>query len=140
VSIRRRTSLPFVLDENIGAVGDLVKGIAENAFDVINLKISKVGGLTKARQMRDLCVASGIPMTIEDTWGGDIVTATIAHLARSTPRKFCFTATDFNSYVTVTNADGAPRREQGFMTASDSPGLGITPKFDVLGQPVAVIA
>src|SRR5690606_12466037 len=140
ISIRRRTTLPFVLDENIGSVGDLVQGIAEDAFDVINLKISKVGGLTKARQMRDLCVSSGIPMTIEDTWGGDIVTATIAHLARSTPQKFCFTATDFNSYVTVSIAGGAPKREDGFMTASDAPGLGITPKFDVLGQPVAVIA
>lgn len=139
VSIRRRTSLPFVLDENIGTVGDLVKGISEDAFDVINLKISKVGGLTKARQMRDLCVASGIPMTIEDTWGGDIVTATIAHLARSTPQKFCFTATDFNSYVTVSIADGAPKRENGFMTASDAPGLGIEPKWDVLGEPVQVI-
>jgi len=139
VSIRRRTSLPFVLDENIGSVGDLVKGIAEDAFDVINLKISKVGGLTKARQMRDLCVSSGIPMTIEDTWGGDIVTATIAHLARSTPEKFCFTATDFNSYVTVPIADGAPQRVNGRMTASDAPGLGITPKFEALGELVLVI-
>src|SRR3569623_434789 len=139
VSIRRRTSLPFVLDENIGTVGDLVKGIAEDAFDVINLKISKVGGLTKAKLMRDLCVANGIPMTIEDTWGGDIVTATIAHLARSTPEKFCFTATDFYSFVTVPIADGAPQRVAGKMTAPDTPGLGITPKFDVLGEPVLVI-
>ena len=139
VSIRRRTSLPFVLDENIGSVGDLVTGIAEDAFDVINLKISKVGGLTKAKLMRDLCVAHGIPMTIEDTWGGDIVTATIAHLARSTPERFCFTATDFNSYVTVSIADGAPQRVNGTMTASDAPGLGIAPKFDVLGDPVLVI-
>lgn len=139
VSIRRRTALPFVLDENIGSVSDLVKGIAEDAFDVINLKISKVGGLTKARQMRDLCVSSGIPMTIEDTWGGDIVTATIAHLARSTPEPFCFTATDFNSYVTVSIADGAPHRDNGFMTAPDRPGLGVTPKWDVLGDPVQVI-
>ncbi len=139
VSIRRRTALPFVLDENIGSVGDLVKGISEDAFDVINLKISKVGGLTKARQMRDLCVSSGIPMTIEDTWGGDIVTASIAHLARSTPEAFCFTATDFNSYVTVSIADGAPKRDNGFMTAPDRPGLGIRPKWDVLGDPVQVI-
>ena len=139
VSIRRRTSLPFVLDENIGSVTDLLKGIAEDAFDVINLKISKVGGLTKAKLMRDLCVANGIPMTIEDTWGGDIVTATIAHLARSTPEKFCFTATDFNSYVTASIADGAPQRVAGKMTAPDTPGLGITPKFDVLGEPVLVI-
>src|SRR5690606_2344507 len=140
VSIRRRTSLPFVLDENIGSASDLLHGIADDAFDVINLKISKVGGLTKAKLMRDLCVAHSIPMTIEDTWGGDIVTATIAHLARSTPEKFCFTATDFNSYVTVPIADGAPQRENGFMTAPDTPGLGITPKWDVLGQPVQVIA
>jgi len=140
VSIRRRTTLPFVLDESIGSVGDLVRGLADDAFDVINLKISKVGGLTKARQMRDLCVAHGIPMTIEDTWGGDIVTATIAHLARSTPARFCFTATDFNSYVTVSIAEGAPARVDGCMTASDAPGLGVVPKFDVLGPPVMVIA
>ncbi|HZP20817.1 MAG TPA: cis-3-hydroxy-L-proline dehydratase [Bauldia sp.] len=139
VSIRRRTALPFVLDENIGSVGDLVRGIGEDAFDVINLKISKVGGLTKARQMRDLCVASGIPMTIEDTWGGDIVTATIAHLARSTPERFCFTATDFNSYGTVSIAEGAPQRVDGFMTTTDAPGLGIEPRWDVLGEPVLVV-
>jgi len=139
VSIRRRTALPFVMDENIGSVNDLTRGIAEDAFDVINLKISKVGGLTKAKLMRDLCVAHGIPMTIEDTWGGDIVTATIAHLARSTPERFCFTATDFNSYGTVDIAEGAPKRVNGTMTASDAPGLGITPLWDVLGQTEFVI-
>lgn len=136
VSIRRRTTLPFVLDEVIDGPGMLVRAIAEDAMDVINLKISKVGGLTKAKLMRDLCVASGIPMTIEDTWGGDITTATIAHLARSTPEEFCFSATDFNSYGTVTIASGAPRRIDGKMTAPDSPGLGVTPDFNVLGDHV----
>ncbi|WP_373086017.1 cis-3-hydroxy-L-proline dehydratase [Sneathiella sp.] len=139
VSIRRRTALPFILDEVIDGTDTLVRGIAEDAMDVINLKISKVGGLTRARLMRDLCVASGIPMTIEDTWGGDITTAAIAHLARSTPEKFCFSATDFNSYGTVTFAEGAPERVNGRMTAADRPGLGITPDFDLLGEPVLVI-
>ncbi len=137
VSIRRRTSLPFVMDEVIDTPNTLVKGIAEDAMDAINLKISKVGGLTKARQMRDLCVAHGIPMTIEDTWGGDITTAAIAHLARSTPAEFTFSATDFNSYGTVTIAEGAPQRKNGRMTAPDTPGLGVTPVFDALGEPVA---
>ncbi|TNE34899.1 MAG: mandelate racemase [Alphaproteobacteria bacterium] len=139
VSIRKRTSLPFILDEVIDGVGALVEGIAEDAMDVINLKISKVGGLTRARAMRDLCVASGIPMTIEDTWGGDITTAAIAHLARSTPEEFCFSATDFNSYGTVSIAEGAPERIKGRMTAPDRPGLGITPDFDRLGDPVLEI-
>ena len=136
LSIRRRTARPFILDEVIDGPGMLVRALAEDAMDVINLKISKVGGLTTARLMRDLCVAQGIPMTIEDTWGGDIVTATIAHLARSTPAPFCFSATDFNSYGTVDIADGAPKRVNGKMTASDRPGLGITPLFEVLGDPV----
>ncbi len=140
VSIRRRTALPFVLDEVIDGPDMLVRGLAEDAMDVINLKISKVGGLTRARLMRDLCVASGIPMTIEDTWGGDITTATIAHLARSTSEEFCFSATDFNSYGTVTIAEGAPQRVNGRMTASDRPGLGITPDWDVLGSPVFFIS
>ncbi len=136
VSIRRRTARPFVLDEVITGPADLVRGLSEDAMDIINLKISKVGGLTKARLMRDLCVASGIPMTIEDTWGGDIVTATIAHLARSTPEEFCFSATDFNSYGTREIATGAPKRVDGFMTASDAPGLGVVPLIDTFGAPV----
>jgi len=41
---------------------------SDHAADAINLKISKVGGLTKARALRDLATASGIPMNIEDTW------------------------------------------------------------------------
>jgi L-alanine-DL-glutamate epimerase-like enolase superfamily enzyme len=106
-------------------------------MDVINLKISKVGGLSKARQIRDLCVSLNIPMTIEDSWGGDIITAAIAHLAHSTPEAMRFSATDFNSYVSVQNASGAPQRESGHMVASDEPGLGITPNMDALGKAVA---
>jgi L-alanine-DL-glutamate epimerase-like enolase superfamily enzyme len=139
LSVRRRTARPFVLDEVIGDLDSLLRALSDDAMDIINLKISKVGGLTKARLLRDICVATGTPMTIEDTWGGDIVTAAIAHLARSTPEEFCFSATDFNSYGTVEIAAGAPRRVNGFMTASDAPGLGVSPHLDVLGSPVAVI-
>lgn len=140
LSVRRRTSRPFVLDEVVTGPDTLVRGLADDAMDIINLKISKVGGLTKAKLMRDMCVAAGIPMTIEDTWGGDIVTAAIAHLARSTPEEFCFSATDFNSYGTVDIATGAPKRVDGFMTASDAPGLGVEPILRVLGDAVLEVS
>ncbi|MDS1137256.1 cis-3-hydroxy-L-proline dehydratase [Nitratireductor indicus] len=136
LSIRNRTAKPFVMDENITGLDMLVRGLGDDAFDVINLKISKVGGLTKARTMRDVCVAHGIPMTIEDTWGGDIVTAAIAHLAQATPSDFVFSATDFNSYGTKTIAANAPKLDNGGMKAPSGPGLGIEPDFDVLGKPV----
>lgn len=134
--VRRHTNRPFVLDEVVDSLAMVVEGARDQAMDVINLKISKVGGLTKARQIRDLCVSLGIALTIEDTWGGDIITAAIAHLAHSTPPPLLFTATDFNSYVTVSNATGAPHRENGRMAAPLEPGLGVEPRWDVLGQPL----
>ena len=136
LAVRRHTDRPFVLDEVIDDIGMVVRGASDHAMDVINLKISKVGGLTPARQIRDLCVSLGIALTIEDTWGGDIVTAAIAHLAHSTPPEMLFTTTDFNSYVTLSIAEGAPQRKHGRMTTTDRPGLGIQPRMNVLGSPV----
>jgi L-alanine-DL-glutamate epimerase-like enolase superfamily enzyme len=140
LTIRRHCDHPFVLDEVIDSIDALLRGHADRAMDVVNLKISKLGGLTRTKQARDLCVSLGVAMTLEDSWGGDIITAAIAHLAHSTPPEFQFTATDFNSYVTVSIADGAPQRVQGRMTASLRPGLGITPKMDVLGKSVLEVA
>ena len=136
LSIRRRTNHPFVLDESIDGINALLRAAGDQAMDVVNIKIGKFGGLTRARQARDLCVSLGIAMTIEDSWGGDITTAAIAHLAHSTPAEFLFTATDFNSYVTVSTAEGAPKRDNGRMAASTAPGLGVTPIMDALGEPV----
>ena len=139
LSVRRRTDHPFVLDESVDSIATLLRAHGDQAMDVVNLKISKLGGLTMARQARDLCVQMGIAMTIEDTWGGDIVTAAIAHLAHSTPEEFRFTATDFNSYVTRPIAEGAPKRLNGRMSASLEPGLGVKPIADVLGRPVLTV-
>ena len=139
LTIRRHCDHPFVLDEVIDSIDPLLRGHADRAMDVVNLKISKFGGLTKIRQARDLCVSLGIAMTVEDSWGGDITTAAIAHLAHSTPTELLFTSTDFNSYVTVSTAEGAPRRTNGRLSASTAPGLGIEPRMDVLGDPVVVV-
>jgi L-alanine-DL-glutamate epimerase-like enolase superfamily enzyme len=139
LSVRRHTDHPFVLDENIDGLDVLLRARADAAMDVVNLKISKFGGLTRTAQARDLCVSMGIAMTIEDSWGGDITTAAIAHLAHSTPTELLFTTTDFNSYVTVSFADGAPQRVNGRMAASKKPGLGVAPKMDVLGAPLVSV-
>jgi L-alanine-DL-glutamate epimerase-like enolase superfamily enzyme len=136
LAVREHTNRPFVLDEVIDGLDMVVRAAHDRAADVINLKISKVGGLTKARQIRDLCCSLGIAMTIEDTWGGDIVTAAIAHLAHSTPERYLFSSTDFNSYLTVAFADGAPQRAMGRLAASREPGLGVRPNLKQLGKPV----
>lgn len=137
-SVRERICLPFILDESVDGIEMLIRGYCDHAMDIVNLKISKVGGISRARQIRDLCISLGIPMTIEDSWGGDIITAAIAHLAHSTPQIFRFSSTDFNGYVGVSNAHGAPNRVNGKMQASDAPGLGVQLNREVVGDPVAI--
>src|SRR5438552_12487260 len=72
--VRRLTTLPMVLDEVIPDVAALLRAWQAQGMDGVNMKISKLGGLTRARQMRELCETLGLGLTIEDTWGGDIAT------------------------------------------------------------------
>jgi L-alanine-DL-glutamate epimerase-like enolase superfamily enzyme len=137
-AVRKRTDHPFVLDEIMDGVQPILRGYQEDAMDVVNVKIAKLGGLTRARAVRDLCAELGLAMIVEDTWGSEIATSAIAHLAHSTPADARLAATDFHNYNAVTTADGAPPAEGGRMSAPTEPGLGIEPREDVLGDPVAV--
>ena len=109
LEIRKKTSNPFILDETIDSLNNFLQAYRDGAMDIINLKISKLGGIYKSKQIRDLCVELKIPMTIEDSWGGDIATAAISHLAHSTPEKFRFSSTDFNSYNSLSYTEGSPK-------------------------------
>jgi L-alanine-DL-glutamate epimerase-like enolase superfamily enzyme len=135
LSIRRRTALPFVLDESIDGLPALVRAHADGAMDMINIKISKFGGLSAARRIRDICAGLGIAMIIEDTCGGDLATAAVAHLAHSTPEALRFGSTDLNGYVTKRYDAAAPVNRNGTFAASNRPGLGVEPDPDDLGAP-----
>ncbi len=137
--VREHCNHPMILDECMDSLQILLRGYADRAMDVVNLKISRVGGLTKARLFRDLCVSLGIVMTIEDSWGGEIATAAIAHLSHSTPEGYHFQSSPFHDYTPVVIADGGPAIKDGFMWASDSPGLGVTADFAQLGAPVMAV-
>lgn len=139
LTIRQHTKLPFVLDEVITGVVPFLRAYHDHAMDVVNIKISRVGGLTKAAQLRNLCESLGIVMTLEDSWGGDITTATIAQLAGSTRPANLFTSTDFNSYVDLQLSPDAPRREEGRLKVPATPGLGITVDEKKLGQAVVSV-
>jgi L-alanine-DL-glutamate epimerase-like enolase superfamily enzyme len=139
LAIRNKTNNPFILDENIDSIESFLTAIKDGAMDAVNIKISKLGGITKSKLLRDLCVETHIPMTIEDSWGGDIATAAISHLAHSTPEKFRFSCTDFNSYNTISYSSGSPQKKNGKMQASDDFGLGIKVNEEILGKPIIEI-
>jgi len=109
-------------------------------MEAINLKISKVGGLTRAKLMRDLAEDLGLRLTIEDTWGGDLVTAAISHLAGSTRAKTLFTVSFMNDWVKEHIAGYHPRSRNGVGFVPTGPGLGVEVEPVHLGEPLFTFA
>lgn len=136
LEVRKHTTLPMVYDELVTDLPTLLRAIREGGAGAVNLKVSRLGGLTKTRLLRDVCEELGLQVTIEDTWGGDVVSATSAHLAASTRPKGLLTVSFMNDWTNEHVAGHQPRSAGGFGSAPTGPGLGIKVDVSVLGRPV----
>ncbi len=136
IEVRKRTTLPMVYDEVVSDVPTLLRAAGEGGAGAFNLKVSKVGGLTRAKLMRDLAQELGLQVTIEDTWGGDIVSATAAHLAASTRPEALLTVSFMNDWTNEHVAGYVPRSVNGVGSAPAGPGLGLEVDPAVLGEPI----
>lgn len=135
--VRRHADRPMKLDECVTGLEAARQIIADRGAEICCLKISNLGGISKARRVRDLLVDSRIAVVAEDSWGGEIATATLAHFAASTPPDWLLNSTDLHTYNTRSTGTPGPRTEGGKLFAPDAPGLGIAPDYDSLGPAVA---
>ena len=134
--VRKHTTLPMILDEVITDLQSLLRAMAQGGMEAINLKISRVGGLTKAKLIRDVAEQLGLRLTIEDTWGGDITTAAISHLAASTQPESLFTVSFMNDWSKEHVAGHQPRSKNGIGRVPTGAGLGIDVDTSLLGEPI----
>ncbi|MEM6305702.1 MAG: enolase C-terminal domain-like protein [Pseudomonadota bacterium] len=138
--VRRVAQQPMKLDECVTGLAAAQRIVADRGAEICCLKISNLGGLSKARRVRDYLVENRLPVVAEDTWGGEITTAAVAHFAVSTPPEYLINATDLMNYNTRSTGVGGAWTEGGKLFAPDAPGLGVAPDFDSLGPPVAEYA
>lgn len=138
LQVRARTHLPMKLDECVTGIDIAQRIVQDKAAEVVCLKISNLGGLSKARLVRDFLISNGLSVVAEDTWGGEITTAAIAHFAASTPAEYLYNTTDLHNYNVESTGTPSPETRGGKLFASDRPGLGVIPDYDALGDPVAV--
>ena len=135
-SLRQRTDIPIMLDEVIDSLPMLLQAINDDAADAINIKIAKVGGLTKAKRIRDVCSGVGMELGIEDIGGSDISNAAMAHLAQSTPESIRRPVLEWNTLVNRRTVETGAIIGPGTMSPADAPGLGIQIRPDCLEQKV----
>ncbi|MGO8080452.1 mandelate racemase/muconate lactonizing enzyme family protein [Rhizobium leguminosarum] len=140
ISLRRRTDVPIIFDELATDDASIVQLIGDDAAEGIGLKISKNGGLTRGRCQRDICLAAGYTVSVQETTGSDIAFAAIVHLGQTVPERNLRSVLECRDIVSVKTADGPFDVVNGLVKAPVLPGLGITPRLDVLGDPVATYA
>jgi o-succinylbenzoate synthase len=60
--LQQQLRTPICLDESIHTVEDARKALDLDSCRIINIKVSRLGGLSEARRVHDLCQARGIPV------------------------------------------------------------------------------
>ena len=134
-SVRRACNKPMVLDESVTSLAALLDIHRRGIADGVTLKISRLGGVTKTRALRDLAVDLGFMVTVEDTGGAEIDTSAMAHLSLSTPAEHRLHAIAFHEWVSVRTAANAPPITGNLMGLPEGPGLGIDVEPERLGAP-----
>jgi len=138
MSLRQRTNVPLIMDELATDEASVMQLISEKAADGIGLKDSKHGGLTRARRLRDMCMTSGLTMSVQETAGSQVAFAALTHLGQSIPHRNLRCVLDTRDmYPPITAHVDIPVVD-GRIRAPQAPGLGLTINRDVIGEPVAV--
>lgn len=135
--LRRACGIPMVLDECATDLSVLIRAQEDRVLDAVSLKPARVGGVRQTLAMRDLLVALGKPMHVQDVAGTDIVNAMIAHLAHATPTNRLLYVWDAHNLIKTVTAEGGPDGAGGRLIAGDGPGLGVQPIAEALGAPIA---
>lgn len=132
----RGSSLPLVLDESIINNDEVFRAKYEANAVSINLKFGKLGGLSNLIKARDLLQDLNMAVSVEDMWGGDIITAATSHIAATTRPESLLMTPFFNDWTDGHLANYSPRSSGGYGSAPTAPGLGIEVDTPRLGRPV----
>ena len=138
-AIADKLNHPLFLDECTTDLNAITRAITDGVAQGFGMKLSRVGGLTPLRTVRDLCVAHGIPLTIDDTWGGDITAAATVHMGATVPDPF-YEGT-WISHPYQKRAYGCHtspiRPKNGTIPVPKGDGLGVEPDLADWDPPVA---
>ena len=131
---------PIIVDENTTGIDAVARMISNGLADGFGLKLTRLGGLTAMRAVRDLCMATRTPMSSDDAWGGDIIGAAGVALGATLDPQFSRGAWLAHPYhQTHYDEANGPRIENGFATLpAGGPGLGLVLEDGQFGDPVAV--
>ena len=135
LAVRRLTSHPISIDERLDTLADMTRIVSEGIGELINIKINRVGGLTRAARIRDLALAHDIGISVMPTGGTVLADTDAIHFAQTIPDPYRLRVWSCQDMITVDPAPGRGARvEDGMLSAPNEPGLGVAPDDEWLGE------
>ncbi|WP_085035675.1 mandelate racemase/muconate lactonizing enzyme family protein [Ensifer aridi] len=136
-AIRNQLCHPVYMDELAEDVSDVMRAISNGLVDGFGMKLTRVGGISALRTVRDICEARSLPHTCDDAWGGDIIAAACVHVgATVAPTRFEGTWIAAPYIEGNYDEENPVLIERGRIKVPTGPGLGITPDRSKLGSPI----
>jgi L-alanine-DL-glutamate epimerase-like enolase superfamily enzyme len=143
--IRSVLARPLMADESLRTEADCLELIGAGCADAINLKVARVGGLTKAARIRDLAHAAGWMVLADEPQGADLATAALTQFAATVdPNHLLATAYFMGEDMKISyrpeGDTSGPQLVEGRVEYVEAPGLGIEIDEAALGDPLFTIA
>jgi L-alanine-DL-glutamate epimerase-like enolase superfamily enzyme len=137
-SIRGQLRHPIYLDESATDLPATLRAIGANSCDGLALKVTRAGGISVMRTLRDVCAARSLPHTCDDAWGGDLVAAACVHVAATVaPRRLegvWIAGPHIGEHYDPVNGIAS---RNGAIEVPRGPGLGIDIDPQMMGAPIA---
>jgi len=132
--LQKELKTPICLDESILSLEDTRKAFELGSTKIINIKISRVGGLTEAKKIHDFCMAHGIPV-----WCGGMLESGIgrAHNVALTTLPNFLLPGDTSSSSRYWEEDIITPEviaEDGYITVPKAYGIGYEPNLEAMDR------
>ncbi|MGB0388546.1 MAG: mandelate racemase/muconate lactonizing enzyme family protein [Ardenticatenaceae bacterium] len=136
-ALRGRVVHPIYMDEVAEDLAAVLRAIGEGVADGFGLKVTRVGGLSAMRTIRDVCRVRGLPHTCDDSWGGDIIAAACLHIGATVEPRFSEGVWIAAPYIDQHyDPQNGIKIVDGWLHLPSTPGLGINPDPTLWGAPV----
>ena len=122
--VRQRVAVPIMADEGIETATDALRHIDAGAMDAVSIKLWKMGGLYRSRDIASVCRAANVSIHVGSTAGSQLLEAMQLHFCASLPD--LFGGAEIGEFESLTNdpASGLVV-EHGALELPGAPGLGV---------------
>jgi len=134
--VRKNVSIPIMADEGVTTSSDALRLIDADAMDAVSIKIWKMGGYYKSREIASVCNAANVSVHVGSTAGSQLMEAMQLHFCASIPDLFA--GAEIGEFESLNNDPASGLTvEQGTLRVSDRPGLGVDIDMNKLQETTA---